>query len=55
MSNGRADTMIPAAQADTLADLFRRCGADVTLEWLPGGHNLTKRDIELAARFLGTR
>jgi hypothetical protein len=23
--------MIPAAQADTLADLFRRCRADVTL------------------------
>jgi predicted esterase len=55
MSNGRGDAMIPVAQADALADLFRRCGADVTLEWQPGGHNLTKRDVELAARFLGTR
>jgi predicted esterase len=54
MSNGRADPLIPAAQAETLADLFRRCGADVTLEWQAGGHNLTKRDVELAAQFFRT-
>jgi predicted esterase len=52
MSNGRGDPLISGVQADALADLFRRCGADVTLEWQPGGHNLTKRDVELAARFL---
>jgi predicted esterase len=52
MSNGRGDAMIPVPQADALADLFRRCGADITLEWQPGGHNLTKRDLELASRFL---
>ena len=52
MSNGRADPLIPSAQAETLADLFRRCGADITLEWQPGGHNLTKRDVELAAQWL---
>jgi len=52
MSNGRTDPLIPAAQAELLADLFRRCRADVTLEWQPGGHNLTKRDVELATRFL---
>jgi predicted esterase len=52
MTNGRADPLIPAAQAEVLADLFRRCRADVTLEWQPGGHSLTKRDVELAAQFL---
>ena len=52
MSNGRADSMIPAAQADALASLFRRCGADVTLEWQPGGHNLTRRDVALAAQWM---
>jgi predicted esterase len=52
MSNGRADPLIPAAQAEVLADLLRRCGADVTLEWQAGGHNLTKRDVELAAHWL---
>ena len=55
MSNGRSDPLIPAAQAEVLADLFRRCRADVTLEWQPGGHNLTKRDVELASRFLADR
>lgn len=52
MSNGRADPLIPMARAEALADLFRRCAADVTLEWQPGGHNLTKRDVELAAQWL---
>lgn len=52
MSNGRADPLIPAQQAEVLADLFRRCGADVSLEWQAGGHNLTKRDLDLAAEFL---
>jgi predicted esterase len=54
MSNGRADSLIPAQQAEVLADLLRRCGADVRLEWQAGGHNLTKRDVELAADFLRT-
>ena len=54
MSNGRADPLIPAAQAEMLANLFRESGADVTLEWQPGGHNLTTRDMELAAQFFRT-
>jgi predicted esterase len=52
MSNGLADPLIPMAQAEALEDLFRRCGADVTLERQPGGHKLTRRDVELAARWL---
>ena len=54
MSNGRADPLIPASQAEVLADLFRRCGAHVALEWQTAGHNLTKRDLDLAADFLRT-
>ena len=54
MSNGRADPLIPASQAEVLADLFRRCGAHVALEWQAGGHNLTKRDLDLATDFLRT-
>jgi phospholipase/carboxylesterase/glyoxalase family protein len=52
MSNGRGDVLVPATRAEALADLLRRCGADVTLEWQPGGHSLTKRDVEAAVRFL---
>jgi phospholipase/carboxylesterase/glyoxalase family protein len=45
MSNGRTDSMIPAAQAGRLADLLRQAGADVTAEWQPGGHQLTRQDL----------
>lgn len=52
MSNGRVDALVPPTRADALADLLRRCGADVTLEWQSGGHNLAKRDVEVAARWI---
>ena len=48
MSNGRADSLIPAAEADRLASLFRQAGANLTLEWQPGGHQLTRQDLALA-------
>lgn len=48
MSNGRIDSLIPAVQAQQLADMFEDCGAGVTLEWQPGGHKLTNQDVALA-------
>lgn len=53
MSNGRADPLIPATQASALAELFRRCGASLTLEWQPGGHQLARQDVDLAVRWFG--
>jgi len=52
MCNGRGDVLVPATRAEALADLLRHCGADVTLEWQPGGHGLTKHDVERAARWI---
>jgi predicted esterase len=43
MSNGRADALIPAAEAERLASLFRQAGANLTMEWQPGGHQLTRQ------------
>ena len=51
MSNGRVDSMIPAAQAEQLAAMFERCGADLTIEWQPGGHKLTNQDVALARQW----
>jgi predicted esterase len=51
MSNGRVDSMIPAAQAERLAEIFARCGADLTIQWQPGGHKLTNQDIALARQW----
>lgn len=52
MSNGRMDPLIPAAQAQQLADMLEKCGAAVTLEWQPGGHSLTKQDVALARQWI---
>jgi predicted esterase len=52
MSNGRTDSLIPAAQAAQLAQMFEACGANLTLEWQPGGHKLMNQDVELARQWM---
>lgn len=54
MSNGRLDSLIPAVQAQQLADMFEDCGADVTFGWQPGGHKLTNHDVALARQWIAT-
>jgi predicted esterase len=51
MSNGRADTLIPAAEAERLAVLLRQAGATVNVEWQPGGHQLTRQDLVQAKKW----
>jgi len=55
ISAGRTDPMIPAPNADRLATMLREAGADVTLAWSPGGHNLTEEDVDVARRWLTQR
>jgi predicted esterase/catechol 2,3-dioxygenase-like lactoylglutathione lyase family enzyme len=38
---GRVDTMVPQAQVTRLVEILREAGADVTLYWSPGGHEIT--------------
>jgi predicted esterase len=54
MSNGRTDSLIPAAGAERLAELLRHAGASVTLQWQPGGHQLTRQDVVQAQEWLRT-
>jgi glyoxalase family protein len=49
---GRADTMVPADQTERFAELLRECGADVTVHWDPGGHTITKDEINAARTWL---
>jgi predicted esterase len=51
MSNGRTDSLIQAAEAERLASLLRQAGADLTIEWQPGGHQLTRRDLAQAQQW----
>jgi phospholipase/carboxylesterase len=50
---GRADPIVPVAQAERLAEMLRQAGADVTLHWEPGGHGITHREVEAAREWIG--
>ena len=50
---GRNDPIAPAAQAERLAEMFRRAGADVTLHWDSGGHGITKGELDAARVWIG--
>jgi predicted esterase len=52
LSNGRTDPLVAAAETERLAALLRRAGADVTVAWQPGGHQLTRADVERAREWL---
>lgn len=52
MLNGRFDPIIPLSNAEQLAQLFQQAGATIDLELLPGGHELTPRDVAAAREWL---
>ena len=54
MSNGRTDSLIPAAEAERLAELLRQAGASLTIQWQPGGHQLTRQDVVQAQEWQRT-
>jgi predicted esterase len=49
---GRTDPLVPAVQAEHLAEVLRTAGADVALHWEPGGHTLTSREVDAAKAWL---
>lgn len=49
---GRQDPIIPRGQAEELAATFESGGADVTVFWHRGGHELSQDDIEAASAWL---
>lgn len=49
---GRTDRMIPADGPVKLADALQNAGADVTMYWHPGGHELARTDVEQAKAWL---
>lgn len=52
LGEGRVDPYVPIEMAERLASIFRQCGAQVTLEFQPSAHGLTRADIDGAARWL---
>lgn len=54
MGAGRADPIIAPSNVERLATLLRGGGANVTLDWQPAGHGLTKSDVDNAKRWMET-
>ncbi|MEN8376342.1 MAG: VOC family protein [Gemmatimonadota bacterium] len=52
---GREDPVAPPAQVEKLAELLRVAGADVHLHWEPGGHALTRAEVDAARAWLEGR
>jgi phospholipase/carboxylesterase len=52
ISNGQADPLVSPAETERLAALLRSTGAEVTLLWQSGGHNLTRGDLASAHTWL---
>lgn len=49
---GQRDPICPAAQTQALADYLTAQGAEVTLEWHSGGHEITQGEVQAVTDFL---
>jgi phospholipase/carboxylesterase len=52
LAAGRSDQMIPPESTERLAGLLREAGAEVSLDWQPGGHGIGRDEIEAARDWL---
>ncbi len=46
-------SLVPPAQSEALAALLDRAGATVKLQWITGGHALTREDLETGRQWFG--
>jgi predicted esterase/catechol 2,3-dioxygenase-like lactoylglutathione lyase family enzyme len=49
---GRADTLVPQTQVERLATILRESGADVTVHWESGGHEIARGALDAAQEWL---
>ncbi len=49
---GEQDPIVPAGQVDELYSLLSDAGAEVTIAWQPGGHQLTAPEVLAATKWL---
>ena len=51
---GRSDPLVPVPQVERLAELLRQSSAEVELHWQPGGHTVSKDEMEAARAWIAT-
>jgi predicted esterase len=49
---GRRDPIVPVENVSELIRMFTESGADATVHWHPGGHELSQGDLDAAQQFL---
>lgn len=49
---GQTDPLVPVDQVERLASLYEQAGADVTLHWEAGGHQITTTERDAARTWL---
>ena len=52
LAAGRSDQMVPPENTERLAQLLQEAGADVTLDWQPGGHGIGPEEVQAARNWL---
>lgn len=52
ISGGRNDPMIPAPETEGLQQILTSAGANVTMYWSPGGHELIQPEVDAARRWM---
>lgn len=55
ISAGRVDPIVPQESVEKLAGVLEERGAEVTLKWQLGGHNLVPSEIKEATDWLALR
>jgi phospholipase/carboxylesterase len=49
---GERDPICPAPLTQALVDYLSAQGADVTVHWLPGGHEIAQSEVDAIAQFI---
>ena len=52
IGGGSIDPIVPASETKQLSELLRDAGADVTIRFFKGGHELTPEDVDVAREWL---
>lgn len=50
---GQVDPVVPPPQSEALAKLLTDAGASVKLNWIAGGHALTREDLDIGKEWFG--
>jgi phospholipase/carboxylesterase len=55
LTAGRVDPMVPGDQVEELARLLEDAKADLVLQMMPGGHELSRAELDAAQRWLSVQ